>query len=307
MELEYYIFFLFGLYLFIFSNKNNNYNYTPPIDPTEQEALYIVLKSLNPDTDDTPWGGTRFPADLCRSPPSAVVCHHSFSSSDKSHVVELNFGYVSDKTRTLPCSPYANLNTLLFTSFTHLRKLTFHKCFNNSQLHFISLPSFPNSSLEELVFIDNPSIVSPLQPFLHHLNSLTRLVLVGNGFHGELPPQIGGFENLEELTLARNNLSGEIPASLGALKKLKVLDLSRNQFKGCVPEQLGNLFSLLKLDLSYNKLDGSVPEEFGLLEFANEINLENNNLSGIITFSDRVGQKLKLAGNIGLCLGKNDH
>jgi hypothetical protein len=42
------------------------------------------------------------------------------------------------------------------------------------------------------------------------------------------------------------------------------------------------------------------------LEFANEINLENNNLSGRINFSSIVGQKLKLAGNIGLCLGNNN-
>jgi hypothetical protein len=53
-------------------------------------------------------------------------------------------------------------------------------------------------------------------------------------------------------------------------------------------------------------LDGPVPEEFGLLEFANEINLENNNLSGRINFSSIIRQKLKLAGNIGLCLGNNN-
>ncbi|MCI00650.1 piriformospora indica-insensitive protein 2-like, partial [Trifolium medium] len=54
-----------------------------------------------------------------------------------------------------------------------------------------------------------------------------------------------------------------------------------------------------------NMLDGPVPEELGLLKFANEINLENNNLSGRITFSREVGEKFKLAGNVGLCLGKN--
>ncbi|KEH42491.1 LRR receptor-like kinase family protein [Medicago truncatula] len=128
----------------------------------------------------------------------------------------------------------ANLNPILLTPFNYLRKLTFHKCFNNTQQHLISLPL----SLHQL---DNPSVVSPLQPFLHNLNSLKRLVLVGNGFHGELPPNIGDFKNLEELTLARNNLSGKIPVSLGALKKLKVLDLSQNKFKGCIPKQLGLL------------------------------------------------------------------
>jgi len=150
------------------------------------------------------------PADLCRSHPFAVVCHHNFSCSDgqpeKSHIVELNFGYVSDKTRTLPCSSNATLNPLVFTNFTYLCKLSFHKCFNNTQQHLISLPSFP-SSLKELVFIDNPSVVSPLHHLLHNGNSLKKLILVRNGFQGELPPQI-----------ARNNLSGKIPASLGEVE-----------------------------------------------------------------------------------------
>jgi hypothetical protein len=243
-------------------------NAQPPIDPTEQKALYSVLNSVNSEISWT----TLFPGDLCRIPPPGVVCHYFiFSSKDSeptSHVVELNIGnYVSDDGKpTLPCSHNATFNPSLFTPFNYLRKLTFHKCFNNTQQHLISLPS----SLHELVFIDNPSIVSPLLPLIHNLNSLKRLVLVGNGFHGELPPNIGDFKNLEELTLARNNLSGEIPASLGSLKKLKILDLSHNHFKGCVPKQLGFL-------------------------------------RGRITFSARVGQKLKLAGNIGLCLGKNDH
>ncbi|XP_058765427.1 piriformospora indica-insensitive protein 2-like [Vicia villosa] len=377
----------------------------PPIDPLEQKALYDVLNSLNPTI---PWT-TDYPDDFCLSAPHGVVCDY-YSSDDvqnqqqKAHIVELNFGYVSDETPNPPCSPNATLNPLLFTSFPYLQKLFFYKCFNYTQypLHLTSLPSLP-PSLQELVFIQNPSLVSPLQPFLHNLTSLRRLVFIGNAFHGELPLNIGDYTNLEELTLSTNNLSGMIPASLGRLKKLKILDLSQNKFKGCVPEEIANLTSLLKLDLSYNgfeckipesfthlknmkfldlsfnlfgnfgvplflgeipslkevylsgnllsgkipeiwgklggvekigfsemglvgeipvsmgiylknlsylgldnnKLDGSVPEEFGLLEFANEINLENNNLSGRISLPSRVEQKLKLAGNIGLCLGNN--
>ncbi|WJX18391.1 hypothetical protein P8452_08191 [Trifolium repens] len=380
----------------------------PLLDPLEQKALYQVLNSLNPTI---PWRSL-FPDDFCLSSPHGVVCDFYPSSEDDdndpnhhqtAHIVELNFGYVSDETPTPPCSPNATLNPLLFTSFTYLRKLFFYKCFNNTPHNFISLPSFP-STLEELVFIDNPSVVSPLDPFLHNLTSLTRLILIGNGFNGELPSQIADIPNLEELTLSGNNLSGQVPASFGMLKKLKILDLSHNEFKGCVPHQLGNLTSLLKLDLSFNgfgckipesfihlknlefldlsfnlfgnfgvplflgeiprlkevylsgntlsgeipeiwenlgsvekigfskmglvgkipasmgvylknlsylgldnnKLDGPVPEEFGLLEFATEINLENNNLSGRINFSSEVGEKFKLGGNVGLCLGKND-
>ncbi|CAI8602803.1 unnamed protein product [Vicia faba] len=395
---------LFSTFFFFFFISLSLSQGQPPIDPLEQKALYDVLNSLNPAI---PWT-TDYPDDLCLSAPHGVVCDYYPSDSDdhnvqnqqqKAHIVELNFGYVSDETPNPPCSPNATLNPLLFTSFPYLQKLFFYKCFNNTQNPLPSLPP----SLQELVFIQNPSFVSPLHLFLRNLTSLRRLVLIGNAFQGELPLNIGDYTNLEELTLSTNNLSGMIPPSFGMLKKLKILDLSQNDFKGCVPQEIGNLTSLLKLDLSYNgfgckipesfthlqnmmfldlsfnlfgnfgvplflgeistlkevylsgnllsgqipeiwenlggvekigfskmglvgkipvsmgtylknlsylgldnnKLDGSVPQEFGLLEFANEINLENNNLSGRISLPSRVEQKLKLAGNIGLCLGNN--
>ncbi|XP_027362963.1 piriformospora indica-insensitive protein 2 [Abrus precatorius] len=368
----------------------------PPLDSSEQQALYQVLHSLNPSV---PWP-TLFPDDLCLSAPHGVVCEYSTQPSQPPHIVELSFGYVSDETPNPPCSLNATFNPLLFTSFPYLRKLFFYKCFNQTQRLTLT-QALPLPSLEELVFIHNPSFVAPLGPFLQNLTSLRRLVLIGNGFHGQVPKQVGGFVNLEEVTLSRNSLSGEVSESLGLLKELKVLDLSQNRFEGCVPESLGNLTQLLKLDLSFNgfgcripeslkhlqslelldlsfnrfgnfgvplflgeiprlkevylsgnslsgvipeiwenlggvekvgfsemglvghippsmgvylkklsylgldnnRLDGPVPEEFGLLEFADEINLENNNLSGVVSFSTKVvGQKLKLAGNTGLCV-----
>lgn len=380
----------------------------PLLDPSEQDAVYSVLHSLNPDI---PWR-TLFPDDLCLSAPHGIVCDYpstptsSTTQQQNAHVVELSFGYVSDETPNPPCSPNATFNPLLFTSFNYLRKLFFYKCFNNTLLTLPTTPFSLPPTLEELVFIDNPSFVSPLEPFLSNLTALRRLVLIGNGFLGEVPPQIGALVNLEEVTLSGNHLGGEVPASFGMLKKLKVLDLSNNSFEGCVPEQLGNLTELLKLDFSHdgfgckipeslrhlqslefldlsfnvfgnfgvplflgeiprlkevylsgnplsgkipeiwenlggvvkigfsemglvgkipssmgvylrnlsylgldnNRLEGTVPEEFGLLlEDADEINLENNNLSGRVPFSTRVGQRLKLAGNRGLCFDNNNN
>ncbi|XP_058774288.1 receptor like protein 29-like [Vicia villosa] len=215
----------------------------PSIDPLEQNAVYRLLNSLNPTL---PWT-TLYPNDLCISPPHFLLC------DSQSHIVAIT---------SPPCSPNATLNDpLLFTPFTHLRKLTFSKCFNNSLNPIHSLPSLP-PSLQQLILIDNPSILSPLQPFLHNLTSLKKLVLTGNGFHGQLPPQIGLFPNLVELNLSRNNLSGELPATIGRLKKLKILDLSGNDFKGSVPEQVGNLVSLSKLNLSHNEFTGKIPESF---------------------------------------------
>ncbi|KAI5395233.1 hypothetical protein KIW84_061725 [Lathyrus oleraceus] len=252
----------------------------PPIDPVEQKALYAVLNSLNPTI---PWT-TDYPDDLCLSAPHGVVCDYYPSDGEngqnqqqKAHIVELNFGYVSDETPNPPCSPNATLNSLLFTSFTYLQKLFFYKCFNNTRnpIHLTSLPSLP-PSLQELVFIQNPSVFSPIEPFLRNLTSLRRLVLIGNAFHGELPFNIGDYANFEELTLSTNNLSGTIPASLGMLKKLKILDLSQNGFTGCVPEQVGNLTSLLKLDLSYNGFECKIPESFTHLQNMKFLDLSFN-------------------------------
>ncbi|XP_058765431.1 piriformospora indica-insensitive protein 2-like [Vicia villosa] len=269
------IFWVLFLFLFVL-NPNNQ----PPLHPSEQNAFYHVLNSLNPTI---PWR-TLFPDDLCISAPHLLLCdtfpsshHRQKNQTLTSHIVELNFGYISDQTPIPPCSLNATLNPLLFISFPYLRKILFSKCFNNSlkPIQLDSLPSFP-PSLQELVFIDNPSVVSPLEPFLRNLISLKKLVLIGNGFYGELPPQICGFHDLEELTLSRNNLSGEVPVSIGMLKKLEILDLSRNNFEGCVPEQVGNLILLVKLNLSHNEFGCKIPESFIQLKKLEYLDLSFN-------------------------------
>ncbi|CAL5207054.1 unnamed protein product [Lathyrus oleraceus] len=249
-------FVLLLILVFTLSSQNK-----PPIEPLEQKALYAVLNSLNPTI---PWT-THYPDDFCRSAPHAVVCesHRQQNQTRKSHIAELNFGYFSDQTPILHCSPNATLSPSLFTPFPYLRKLSFSNCFNHTDkpVHVLSLPSFP-PSLQELLFIDNPSIFSPLESFIHNLTSLKTLVFIGNGFYGELPAKIGAFHNLEQLTLSRNNLFGEVPASIGMLKKLEILDLSHNNFKGRVPEQVGKLISLVKLNLSNNGFCCKIPESF---------------------------------------------
>ncbi|KAF2314730.1 hypothetical protein GH714_030220 [Hevea brasiliensis] len=92
----------------------------------------------------------------------------------------------------------------------------------------ISSSSF-GANLEELVFVENPALVSSLSGII------------------------------EEITLSRNQLSGSLPFSLTKLKKLRVLDLSQNHFDGNVPESIGNLCQILKLDLSYNGFMGKIP------------------------------------------------
>lgn len=140
----------------------------PSIVPLEQNAVYRLLHSLNPTL---PWT-TLNPDNLCISPPHFILC------DSQSHIVEIT---------SPPCSPNATLNNpLLFTPFTHLRKLSFSKCFNNTLKPIHPLPSLP-PSLQQLILVDNPTILSPLQPFLHNLTSLKKLVLIGNGFLRSTP------------------------------------------------------------------------------------------------------------------------
>lgn len=127
----------------------------------------------------------------------------------------------------------------------------------------VSLPDVPpsfGSSLEELVFVDNPSLVGSISNLLCNLTSLRRAVVTGNGIEGKIPEGVGDLLNLEEFTLSRNRLSGGIPVSLSKLKNLKVLDLSHNYLVGNVPEPMGNLSELLKLDMSCNGFTGKIPE-----------------------------------------------
>ncbi|KAL1313465.1 hypothetical protein HN51_040034 [Arachis hypogaea] len=281
----------------------------PPLNPHEQESLYKVLHSINPTI---PWR-TLFPShDFCISPPHGILCDYDDSQNDTvsfSHLLQLSFGYVSDESSNPPCSDNATLNSLLFTSFPFLQKLFFYNCFNASSLVISTPQTLPfsfafSSTLQELVFIDNPSLVMPIADILlQNFTSLRRLVLVNNGFHGELPETVGSFVNLEEVTLSGNNLSGEVPTSLGTLEKLKVLDLSHNDFHGCVPESFGDgkFMEMVKLDLSHNGFGCRVPESLGHLQSLELLDLSFNKFGnfGVPLFLGKVPtlKEVYLSGN----------
>ncbi|XP_028765517.1 piriformospora indica-insensitive protein 2-like [Neltuma alba] len=271
----------------------------PPLLSAEREALFHVLYSIN---SDIPWRSLFNDDDLCVSAPHGVVCGYPSESSETARIVELSFGYVSDEAPNPPCSANATLDPLLFTSFKYLRKLFFYRCFNESLVTVPDVsPSFA-STLEELVFIENPSLVEPFSGFLRNCTSLRRLVLSGNGFYGEVPQEISQLINLEEITLSRNHLAGEVPGSLGTLKKLKILDLSQNGFEGYVPKSLGNLTELLKLDLSFNRFSGEIPESFGNLQGLEFLDLRYNQLGnfGVPQFIGQISQlrEIYLSGNL---------
>ena len=112
---------------------------------------------------------------------------------------------------------------------------------------------------------------------------------------------------LREVYLSGNKLGGQIPEIWENLGGILGIGLSGMGLIGKIPASMGVfLGNVSYLGLDNNKLEGTVPEEFGFLEKLNELNLENNELSGRLPFSSkfatRIGGKLKLKGNIGLCV-----
>ncbi|XP_022155606.1 piriformospora indica-insensitive protein 2 [Momordica charantia] len=245
----------------------------PLLSPLERDSVFQVLHSIN---SAVPWR-TLFPGDLCSSPPHGLVCDYFFDSPnttltltdpDAAHVVQMSFGFLSDYSGNPPCSSSSTINPLLFSSFKYLRKLFFYKCFTGPRAVSFSGDTSPAfaSTLEELVFVDNPSLVAPLRTLFANFTNLKRAIVTGNGVYGQIPERISDSGRIEEITLSRNRLSGHIPASLSKLKNLKILDLSRNFLDGYAPESIGNLSELLKLDISCNRISGRIPESYLNLE-----------------------------------------
>nr|VVV77389.1 unnamed protein product [Nymphaea colorata] len=88
---------------------------------------------------------------------------------------------------------------------------------------------------------------------------------------------------LVSLDLAYTWLVGTIPASMACLCNLTYLSLNHNGLTGVIPSGLGGLPLIHNLNLNYNRLRGQLP-------FRKEV-------------VERLGPKLKLTGNDGLCLG----
>ncbi|KAI3449800.1 hypothetical protein Pfo_006465 [Paulownia fortunei] len=255
----------------------------PPLNPAEQESVYRLLESIN---SDIPWRSL-FPDDLCSSAPHGVVCDY-FSNTTSAvsdvgtpHVTELSFGYVSDYSPNPLCDSMSTLDPSLLVPLSHLKKLFFYKCFTQKKVPF---PDFSplsshndSSSLEELVFIENPALVGSLDGKINNLRKLRRLVLTGSNISGGFSNGFGELVNLEQLTVSRNKFNGEILMTIFQnLKKLRVLDLSGNGFHGNVPESIGNLTELLKIDLSFNGFSGRIPETLKGLKSMEFLDLSYN-------------------------------
>ncbi|XP_008789411.1 piriformospora indica-insensitive protein 2 [Phoenix dactylifera] len=250
----------------------------PGLPPSEQEATYLALESIDPETA---WRSL-FPDDLCLAGPHGVVC--DLLPDGTLHVTELNFGYLSDFSANPACGPNATLSPVLSSSaasaFPFLRKLFFYNCFTHAKAALpgreLNLPS----SLEELVFVQNPSLVGRLSGRIRDLPRLRRLIISSSGISGNIPAEIGKLRSLEQVVLSENRLRGGIPATIGRCRSLKILDLSGNRIGGDLPVEIGRLGELVKLDLSSNLIRGSFPVELGRLQRLEFLDVRHNRLTG---------------------------
>lgn len=249
------------------------------LSPAEKEAGYLALESVDPSTA---WRSL-YPDDLCLYGPLGVVCD-IFTSNDSSselHIVELNFGFVADTSANANCSSDAALPSSV-SSLHFLRKIFFFNCFvsKTATLDSSFWNRLPAATMEEIVFINNPSLVGHLAGAIGNFSKLRRLILTSSALSGSIPATIGDLRCLNQLVLSRNRIRGPIPAATGGLEKLMILDLSGNRISGGVPAQIGGLSELVKLDLSANLISGPVPSDLGQLKKVEFLDLSFNNFTG---------------------------
>ncbi|XP_031482758.1 receptor like protein 29-like [Nymphaea colorata] len=139
------------------------------------------------------------------------------------------------------------------------------------------------------------------------LKGLEMLVLCNNSINGTLPLFLGRMQGLQDLHLGGNPLGGTLPDVWSQMTGLVGLDLAYTGLVGTFPASMPRLCNLTYLSLDHNGLTGAIPSGLGGLPFIHDLDLSYNQLSGQVPFRkevvERLGPKLKLARNNGLCLG----
>lgn len=174
------------------------------------------------------------------------------------------------------------------------------------------------------------TIVGELPYSLGHLNSLQKIDLSSNRLQGKIPTELGMLKKLVLLDLSHNFINGPIPQSMErlehleyliidhnplncemplflgkSLEKLTSISLSNCGIEGQIPNSISSLKTLTALSLANNNLSGPIPLELGQLPNLDLLNLSHNQLSGEVFFPNefvnKLGKRLDLRGNYGLC------
>lgn len=70
-----------------------------------------------------------------------------------------------------------------------------------------------NSTIEELIFIENPALYGSISDHLSDLSSLKRFILTGSNVFDEIPGCLTELVNVEQLSLSSNKFEGDIPTN----------------------------------------------------------------------------------------------
>ncbi|KAG7019514.1 Piriformospora indica-insensitive protein 2, partial [Cucurbita argyrosperma subsp. argyrosperma] len=168
--------------------------------------------------------------------------------------------------------------------------------------------SLGNLQLLQKLDLGSNKLQGKIPQKLGMLKKLVLLDLSHNFINGPIPESFGGLEHLEYLILDHNPLNAAVPLFLGSLEKLTSVSLSECGIEGPIPTSLTSLKTLTALSLANNNLSGPIPPELGELPNLDLLNLSHNQLSGELSFPNefmnKLGKRLDLRGNYGLCSGQ---
>ncbi|XP_074335325.1 uncharacterized protein LOC141672586 [Apium graveolens] len=158
--------------------------------------------------------------------------------------------------------------------------------------------------LEKIDFSSN-KLQGRMPQDMGHLKGLVLLDFSHNSLSGPVPETMSGLQKLEYLIIEDNPINSGLPLFIGALRKLKVLSFSGCGLTGPLLHSLSHLDGLIALSLDNNNLSDTVSSELGMLPNLDHLNLSHNFLTGEVSFPEafinRLGKRLDLAGNLGLC------
>ncbi|PIN04058.1 Ras suppressor protein (contains leucine-rich repeats) [Handroanthus impetiginosus] len=171
--------------------------------------------------------------------------------------------------------------------------------------------SISRLQLIEKIDLSSNKLQGKLPPELGKLKTLVLLDLSHNFLSGPIPENLSNLQKLEYLIMEDNPLNARIPSFLGSLTQLTVLSFSGCGLIGSIPTTFSSLTNLTALSLDNNSLNGTVPPELGTLPRLDTLNLSRNQLIGELTFPqafmNRLGQRLDIRENNGLCANQEEH